>query len=69
MNGLRESACINSVAMFCVPLVLKVISFDRAAVLICSVAIFVDFFEFVRACVRASRIYSIIQNKWHRGRR
>jgi hypothetical protein len=48
MNGLRESACINSVAVFCVPLVLKVISFDRAAVLICSVAIFVDFFEFVK---------------------
>jgi hypothetical protein len=35
-------------AMFCVPLVLKVISFDRAAVLICSVAIFVDFFEFLK---------------------
>jgi hypothetical protein len=35
-------------ALFCVSLVLKVISFDRAAVLICSVAIFVDFFEFVK---------------------
>jgi hypothetical protein len=33
--------------MFGVPVVLKVISFDRAAVLI-SVAIFVDFFEFVK---------------------
>jgi hypothetical protein len=35
-------------ALFCVPLVLKVISFDRVAVLISSVAIFVDFFEFVK---------------------
>jgi hypothetical protein len=35
-------------ALFCVPLVLKVISFDRVALLICSVAIFVDFFEFVK---------------------
>jgi hypothetical protein len=34
--------------MFGDPLVLKVISFDRAAVLICSVAIFVDFFESVK---------------------
>jgi hypothetical protein len=34
--------------MFDVPLVLKVISFDHAAVLICSVGIFVDFFESVK---------------------
>jgi hypothetical protein len=35
-------------ALFCISLVLKVISFNRVAVLICSVAIFVDFFEFVK---------------------
>jgi hypothetical protein len=35
-------------ALFCDSLVLKLINFDRVAVLICSVAIFVDFFKFVK---------------------